>query len=197
MSPDDDDLLGELGRALGHDPAGSPRPERVAALRAAAEQLSGGSVTPMPARSPRRRMLLTGGIAAGVGGLAGYVARDLPTPAEPPAAPVEAISLQASDGVTATGGLINHTWGTELLLDVSGLEAGTTYVLDYRLADGSTVAAGSLLGVADVVMKCRFNAAPLRADVRRIVLRDPDGRGRQDQTSPARGRRTAAPTGSR
>ena len=176
MSPDDDDLLGELGRALGHDPDREPPPERVAALRAAAERLSGGTVTPMPALSPRRRMLLTGGIAAGVGGLAGYLARDLTTPDLPPSAPVEAISLQATEGVTATGGLINHTWGTELLLDVSDLEAGTTYVVDYRLADGSTVAAGSVLGVADVVMKCRFNAAPLRADVRRIVLRDPYGR---------------------
>jgi len=172
VSPDDDDLLGELGRALGHDPDREPPPERVAALRAAAERLSGGAVTPMPARSPRRRMLLTGGIAAGVGGLAGYLARDLTAPDVPPTAPVEAISLQASEGVTATGGLINHTWGTELLLDVSGLEAGTTYVVDYRLADGSTVVAGSLLGVADVVMKCRFNAAPLRADVRRIVLHE-------------------------
>ncbi len=176
MSRDDDDLLGELGRALGHDPDREPPAERVAALRAAAERLSVGKVTPMPARSPRRRMLLTGGIAAGVGGLAGYLARDLTAPDVPPAAPVEAISLQASEGVTATGGLINHTWGTELLLDVSGLDAGTTYVVDYRLADGSTVAAGSLLGVADVVMKCRFNAAPLRADVRRIVVRDPADR---------------------
>ena len=175
LPPDDDDLLGELGRALGNDPERQPPPERVAAVRAAAVRLSGGTVTPLPSRSPRR-LLLTGGIAAGVGGLAGYLARDLTTTDKPPAAPVEAISLQASDGVTATGGLINHTWGTELLLDVSGLDAGTTYVVDYRLADGSTVAAGSLLGVAGVFMKCRFNAAPLRADVQRIVVRDEDGR---------------------
>ena len=37
------------------------------------------------------------------------------------------------------------------------------------------MAAGSLLGVADVLMKCRFNAAPLRADVTSIVVPDPDG----------------------
>ena len=170
----DDYLLGELGRALGHDPDRQPPPERVAAVRAAAERLS-GTVTPLPSRSPRR-LLLTGGLAAGVGGLAGYLARDLTIPDAPPTAPVEAITLQAADGVTATGGLINHTWGTELLLDVSGLEAGTTYVVDYRLADGSTVPAGSLLAVAGVLMKCRFNAAPLRADVRRIEVRDPDRR---------------------
>ena len=177
MSPDDDDLLGELGRALGHDPDREPPPERVAALRSAAQRLSdGATVTPMPVRTARRRMLLTGGIAAGVGGLAGYLARDPSTPSEPSGPPVEAISLQSAPGITATGGVVNHTWGTELLLDVSGLEAGTTFVVDYRLADGSSVVAGSLLGVADVVMKCRFNASPLRAEVSRIVVRDPDGR---------------------
>ena len=59
---------------------------------------------------------------------------------------------------------------------MTGLDDGTTYAVDYRLADGSTVAAGSLLGVADVLMKCRFNAAPLRAEVRRIEVREPGGR---------------------
>ena len=172
MTSDDDDLLRELGSALGHDPSREPPPDRVAALRAAAERIAPG-----PQRSPRR-LLVTGGIAAGIGGVAGYLAHDLTTdtPTPLPGAPVEGVTLQAADGVTATGGLINHTWGTELLLDVTGLAEGTTYVVDYRLADGSTVAAGSLLGVAGVVMKCRFNAAPLRADVRRIVVRDPDGR---------------------
>ena len=159
MSPDDDDLLGELGRALGHDPDREPPPERVAALRAAAERLSTGSATPMPA-APRDGGCCSRAVSPQEWVVfAGYLARDLATPAEPPAAPVEAISLQATPGVTATGGLINHTWGTELLLDVTGLEAGATYVVDYRLADGSTVTAGSLLGVADVVMRCRFNAA--------------------------------------
>ena len=171
----DDELLGELGRALGHEPDRQPPPERVAAVRAAAERLSGGTVTPLPSRSPRR-LLLTSGVAAGVGGLAGFLGRDLTIPDAPPTAPVEAITLQAAEGVSATGGLINHTWGTELLLDVSGLEPGATYVVDYLLADGSTIPAGSLVAVADVLMKCRFNAAPLRADVRRIVVRDPEGR---------------------
>ena len=168
----DDDLLRELGSALGHDPSRKPSPDRVAALRAAAERIA-----PTPQRSPRR-LLVTGGIAAGIGGVAGYLTHDLTTdaPTVPPGPTVEAVALEAADGVTATGGLINHTWGTELLLDVTGLAEGTTYVVDYRLTDGRTVAAGSLLGVAGVVMKCRFNAAPLRAEVRRIVVRDPEGR---------------------
>jgi hypothetical protein len=67
----------------------------------------------------------------------------------------------------------------------SGRRPGATDVVDYRLADGSTVAAGSLLGVADVLMKCRFNAASLRADVRMIVLRRPDGRAVVSSDLPA------------
>jgi hypothetical protein len=39
--------------------------------------------------------------------------------------------------------------------------------------------------VADVVMKCRFNAAPLRAEVRRIVVRRPDGRAVLSTNLPA------------
>ena len=56
---DDDDLLAELGHALGHDPSATPSPERVAAVRAAATRMpqAGGS---------RRRFLLSSGIAARV-----------------------------------------------------------------------------------------------------------------------------------
>ncbi len=171
----DDDFLGELGRALGHEPEREPDPDRVAAVRAAAARLADGDAQPAHGASPRR-IFITGGIAAGIGGLAGYVVRDAGVEAPPAAAPVETVTLEAVDGVAATGGLINHTWGTELLLDVTGLVDGTPYAVEYLLADGSTVGAGSLLGVADVLMKCRFNAAPLRADVRRIEVRDPDGR---------------------
>ena len=80
----------------------------------------------------------------------------------------------AGDAEVTTSALINHTWGTELLLDVRGLAEArrTTSCTTPRRA---TSTAGSLLAVADVVMKCRFNAATLRADVRAIELRGPDG----------------------
>jgi hypothetical protein len=174
--PDDDDFLEELGRALGHEPSREPSPDRVAAVRAAAERLSRRPDLGPGGRSPRR-LLLTGGIAAGVGGIAGYLANDLTTSQPEPSAgpPVESLSLVADAGVTATGGLINHTWGTELLLDVTGLDAGAAYAVDYGLLDGTTVSAGSLLGVADVVMRCRFNAAAVRAELARIVVRDAAG----------------------
>ena len=173
---DEPALLEELGRALGHDPGAVPPPDRVAAIRAAAEARheAGAALTPLP-RSPRR-MFLAGGIAAGVGGVAGYLGRRATEPetaALPPAPPTEQLSF-TGDAEVSTSALVNHTWGTELLLDVRGLADGTTYDVVYDTTSGE-VAAGSLLAVADVVMRCRFNAAPLRADVRAIELRDPDG----------------------
>ena len=177
---DEPALLEELGRALGHDPGAVPPPDRVAAIRAAAEARHGAgtAITPLASRSPRR-LFLAGGIAAGVGGVAGYLGRRAIEPepvALPPAAPTEQITF-TGDAEVSTSALVNHTWGTELLFDVRGLADGTTYDVLYDTTSGE-VAAGSLLAVADVVMKCRFSAAPLRADVRAIRGARPRWRGR-------------------
>ena len=182
---DEPALLEKLGRALGHDPGAVPPPDRVAAIRAAAAARVGADVgadapvTPLASRSPRR-LFLTGGIAAGVGGVAGYLGRRAgetervaSPPAPPTAPPTEGVNF-VGDAEVSTSALINHTWGTELLLDVRGLAEGTAYDVVYDTTAGD-VTAGSLLAVADVVMKCRFNAAPLRADVRAIEVRDADG----------------------
>ncbi len=178
---DEPALLEELGRALGHDPDAVPPPHRVAAVRAAAAARDAASrdagSPPAPGRgASARRVFLTGGIAAGVGGVAGYLGRRTTEPepvALPPAPPMEQIRFTGDAEVT-TSALVNHTWGTELLLDLRGLTAGATYDVVYDARDGEVVA-GSLLAVADVVMKCRFNAATLRADVRGIELRGPGG----------------------
>jgi hypothetical protein len=179
--PDRDDepaLLEELGRALGHDPDAVPPPERVAAIRAAAAAATGDTGDTAARSGPpgsARRVFLAGGVAAGVGGVAGYLGRRAsePEPVALPAPPTEQISFRGDAQVT-TSALVNHTWGTELLLDLQGLTAGSTYDVVYDATTGEVVA-GSLLAVADVVMKCRFNAAALRADVTAIELRGADG----------------------
>jgi hypothetical protein len=166
---DEPALLDELGRALGHDPDAAPPPDRVAAIRSAAERMH-------PRRRSPRRSFLAGGVAAGVGGVAGYLGRRAreDQPAPPTAGPpTEAIAFTGDAEVT-TSSLINHTWGTELLIDLTGLAAGTTYQVVYETAEGD-VTAGSLLAVAGVVMRCRFNAATLRTEVAAIELRPPDG----------------------
>ncbi|HRD63107.1 MAG TPA: hypothetical protein PL137_19550, partial [Nocardioides sp.] len=113
-----------------------------------------------------------GGVAAGVGGIAGFLTRGSDEQ-EPESPPTEQIRFSGDADVTMSA-LINHTWGTELLLDLSGLMPGTEYDVVFETR-GGTAAAGSLLAVDGVVMKCRFNAAPLRADVLAIELRGPDG----------------------
>ncbi|WP_248580267.1 hypothetical protein [Nocardioides sp. InS609-2] len=172
---DEDEVLAALGDSMGHDPDRTPPPDRVAALRAAAERMydPADDETVVPMRGPVRRLLLTGGIAAGIAGIAGYATRSLvdEESAEPEGPVVEAISFTGPASVTTKAGLINHTWGTELLLDVEGLEAARSFDVVYLTAQGDEVPAGSLLAVDGVLMVCRFNAATLRRDVRQIVVR--------------------------
>lgn len=177
--PRDDDDLVEVGRALGYDDMREPPSERVAAVRRAAAQLrdeqtsATGESTPAT-RGGNRRTLLFGIAAATVGALGGGLAgRALGGDQSVPTVPTEALTLSGVPaGVSASGRLINHTWGTEVLLDVKDLPPGTVYRVSLETTDG-TADAGSFLSVADVLMVCRFNAAPLRADVRAIVVRDP------------------------
>lgn len=183
---DEQRTLDKLGEALGYDPQRQPAPARVAALRAAAEQerarrqqpdggsgsRRGGTAEDTVVRLPRRRELLLGGIAASVGAVAGFGGRELLAD-ETSTELTEPIPLAGlPSGVQADARLINHSWGTELLLDVSGLSDGETYRVVYSGTSGSPVDAGSFLGVADTLMKCRFNAAPLRAEVSAIVVFD-------------------------
>lgn len=169
---DDEELLARLRDAL-HDPEAAPPPERVAEVRAAARARRATG----RAGQTRRRHLFTGGIAASVGAVAGFVAHGA-REKEPAAVPMEQIIFAAAGAGTAevsSSALINHTWGTELVLDLSGLAAGTAYEVVFETTTGP-VGAGSLLAVPDALMRCRFSGAPLRAEVRAIELRDPDGR---------------------
>ena len=179
--PRDDDDLMEVGRALGYDDRREPPTDRVEAIRRAAAQLrdeQAGATGESPVtRLPRNRRTLLVGIAAATvgaalgGGVAGGVlgGRD----EDKPTVPTEALNLTGVPaGVSASAKLINHTWGTEVLLDVRDLPPGTVYRVGLETTTGPTEA-GSFLSVAGVLMVCRFNAAPLRADVRAVVVRGP------------------------
>ena len=175
---EDDDLL-EVGRALGYDDRREPPTERVAEVRRAAarlrdEQASAAGESASRRSGGSRRTLLVGLAAATVGALGGGVAGSaLGGGSDDDAVPTEALTLTGvPTGVSASGRLINHTWGTEVLLDVKDLPPGTVYRVGLETTAGPAEA-GSFLSVADVLMVCRFNAAPLRADVRAVVVRDP------------------------
>ena len=113
--------------------------------------------------------LASAGAALGVAGFA-IVDDDAPQP------PTEPIGLSgAPRGVDANAALINHTWGVELLLTVSGLDAGRTYEVMFRSTAGRDVSAGSFVGIAGEQL-CRMTGALLRADTRAIEVLDDEGR---------------------
>lgn len=175
----DDELLGALGDAL-EPPERVPPTAQVAALRAliarhATDETDPTDLEPPSPAAPSRRTVLVGSIAAAVGGLAGVGATLAATSGDEPdeaaavpTQPVEVTSL--APGATAEASTIDHTWGMELLLDVSGLPLDRRYAVSFTTESGE-VAAGGFRSV-DALMRCRFNATALRRDVREVVVAD-------------------------
>lgn len=97
----------------------------------------------------------------------------LPKITGPPLEPV-AFS-EAPPGVEAEASLIDHTWGTETILVVSGLEDGETYRLTLRDEDGEAVPSGAFIGTGDQPVECRMNAALLREEATGLEVRTTDG----------------------
>jgi hypothetical protein len=183
---DEDEELRRVGEALGYDPDRQPPSDRVEAVRRQADRLRADRGAPAAApptlddRRRGRRSLLVGGLAASVGVVVGAglgaLGRDALDDDDAVAVPTEPLVLTGvPDGVQAQASLINHTWGTEVLLDVSGLAPGEVFGVALERRDGGRTEAGSFLSVPDVLMVCRFNAAPLRADVAAVLVVGPDG----------------------
>jgi hypothetical protein len=177
-----DRLLARLRAALRDegDPA-EPPADRVRELRAQADAhraravaAAGSSARPPPSL-PRRRFLALGGLAASAGAAVALGGRALLDDDDQPLPPTETIALTgAPDGVRASAKLINHTWGVELLLTVSGLPPGRRYDTVYRATDGRELLAGSFLGTGREAL-CRMNGALLRDELATIEVRRPDG----------------------
>ncbi len=91
------------------------------------------------------------------------------------APPVRALALHSVDGVRADGGVVRHTWGTELQLRATGLAEGSAYGVTFVSRNGSTVSAGTLLGTGDRPVRCSVNAAVRLDDAVRVQVRDTDG----------------------
>ena len=75
----------------------------------------------------------------------------------------------------AEASLIDHTWGTETILVVSGLEDGETYELTLRDEDGAPVDSGAFIGTGDKPLECRMNAALLREEATGLEVRTDEG----------------------
>lgn len=93
-----------------------------------------------------------------------------------PQAPVPtAVAVQVApelDDVTATAGIIAHTWGVEVKLTTAGLTAGDEYEAYVVGEDGVEVPAGTFLAIGAKTMNCNLQASLLVDDASGFEIRD-------------------------
>lgn len=80
----------------------------------------------------------------------------------------------AAPEVRIDADLVAHTWGTEAIIEATGLEPGRTYAVTILGRDGQEYTAGEMLG-STVEILCHLNAAVLREDVEGIRVSERDG----------------------
>ncbi|GGF96443.1 hypothetical protein GCM10007304_08000 [Rhodococcoides trifolii] len=117
------------------------------------------------------------GILAGVAGVLGIQAvRNAPVTGPPGTlGAYEQVDFDESEaGLTVDGGLVAHTWGTETVLEVSGVRTDEVYGVYLREASGLTMASGTFLGTP-VPVDCRMNAAVGRSEVIGLEIRTARG----------------------
>lgn len=165
----DERQLEELEQTLRTDR--EPPANRIAILRAQADERRMRSGAPARTSRVGRRQLIVGGAAASIGAAAGVgimaAADEDPTAS----APTEQVAVTGD--ATASAELINHTWGVEYMLTVEGLRAEREYRVVYETTGGERVDAGSFIGV-EQQMLCRMTAGVLRENARAIEVVDGD-----------------------
>lgn len=153
-------------------PAPPPGLAEAVLARIAAEQAD--RPVDLGARRRRSTQLLSvaaaGGIAAGGFGV-GWLVRPVP---DPP--PLEAVAVEVADGdISASAGLVPHTWGVEVKLSGEGFTAGEVYRVTVTEEDGDVVPAGEFLGVGPARLDCNLNSSVLREDAVGFEVLDADG----------------------
>ena len=132
-----------------------------------------------PVTSARRRWVPTvvssGLVAAAAAATVYFIAPDT----EPPVGPtVIAVSdVETAVGITATAGLVDHTWGLEVKLEASGLPAGGTYEMWVVSDDGKAYEAGEFIGVKGKKVVCNMSSSVLLRDA--VSFKVVDDRGAQ------------------
>jgi len=159
--------LALLGPAAAGSPEAVPRGlgDRVAAA-VASERRAGG----------RHRVVQLGLVAAGSAAVAASLAVLVMRGLAPDPVPLEAVTV-AVEGteVVADADLVNHTWGVEIKLAASGLQAGATYRVSMLTDDGEARPAGEFVGTGAALMHCNLNSSVLRPDATGFVVLDEAG----------------------
>lgn len=94
-----------------------------------------------------------------------------------PAGPVpDPIAVQVVDPeVTASAGIIRHTWGVEVKLTTAGLARGERFEAFVTEDDGQEVPAGTFTSIGPTTMNCNLQAAVLADDATGFSIRDENG----------------------
>jgi len=96
-----------------------------------------------------------------------------------PAAPIPEIVAVVVDSdlvsVSASAGLIAHTWGTEVKLQTTGLAAGATYQAVVLGNGDREFPAGTFTGTGPNTINCNLQASVLREDARGFEILDAQG----------------------
>lgn len=142
------------------------------------ERILGGiPVHATPPARPRRSWMppVVGAACLAVGLVIGAAIPTLTS--QPPSGPpgtlgaYEQLMVDEESGINVEADLVAHTWGTEAVLDVTGLVIGATYQVVFIDENGVEYAAGEMLG-SSVPIHCRLNAAVMRDQTVRMEIRD-------------------------
>lgn len=145
----------------------------------ATEPVDGARTPPSRSWTARAGRALVAACLVGVGvlGTLGYQQTVQGPPEGPPGTlgAVEEISFDGEPGGSRVdGALVAHTWGTETVLEVAGLDVGETYEVVLVTSSGEELSSGTFLGAEETV-ECRMNAAVMREDVAEVRIISSDG----------------------
>jgi anti-sigma-K factor RskA len=126
---------------------------------------------PRPARGVGRRT--AAGIALAVAAVAVAVTAVVVREESPTVIAVPRVTV--ADGVTATAGLVDHTWGLEIKLEASGLRGGERFEVWVVGEDGTSYDAGTFRGVDGTKIVCDMSASVLLDDAASFRVVDGSG----------------------
>ncbi len=132
-----------------------------------------------PITSARRRWVPTVVTSALVAAAAAAAVFFISPGAESPAGPtiIAVPRVETAAGITATAGLVDHSWGLEVKLEASGLPAGETYEMWVLSDDGKAYEAGEFIGVKGNKVVCNMSSSVLLRDA--VSFKVVDDRGAQ------------------
>lgn len=123
----------------------------------------------------RRRLPAVAAAAAAIVAAVIGVILVLPEPSAPEVAREPVVFEQVQAGLDADASLIAHTWGTELILFVSGLPDGQVYEVTFEGQQGGAVPAGTFIGIGGGPITCNLTAAVLREDLASFTVATASG----------------------